>query len=120
MLTLRWIVLSLWALWIIIYWWGGIAIVWVLLESLKAARTTLDTALLLIIMALGQVLIGTGVLISYGLVPVMQWADNLLVVSLGTLLVLIGVLGSTYCRYAMRDLWTAATTLHDQHHVIDT
>src|SRR5687767_6462838 len=106
LMTIRCTALGIWALWILIYWWGGIAILLVLLESLEANRTRLDAVLLLIIMALAQIFLGTGVSVCYGL-PVMRWADNFPVAALGALLVLIGAVGSTYCRYAMRHLWTA-------------
>src|SRR6186997_1247510 len=105
LMTLRCGALTIWALWVLIYWWGGIAILLVLLESLEANRTRLDAVLLLIIMALAQPFLATGYLVCNSL-PVMRWADNLPVAALGFALVLIGALGSTYCRYAMRHLWT--------------
>src|SRR5438067_1255283 len=103
--SLRWLVLLIWLVWIVVYWWGGIAILLVLLESLEANTTRLDTALLLIIIALGQILLWTGIPVCYGLLPVMGWAVRVPVAALGALLVGVGALGSTYCRYAMRGFW---------------
>jgi protein-S-isoprenylcysteine O-methyltransferase Ste14 len=106
--------------WIIVYWWGGIGILLTILESLHAATTRFDTLLLLIIIALGQIFIGTGVLIAQGSVRVLPFFDNVVAVGIGTLLTLIGAAGMTYCRYAMGRLWSAATALHGEHRVIDT
>jgi len=104
--------------WIIVYWWGGIAILITLLESLQA-NTPLDTLLLLIIMGLGQILIGTGALVVQGSVGVLPFFDNSVTVGIGTLLTLLGAAGMTYCRYMMGHFWSAATALHDEHRVID-
>jgi protein-S-isoprenylcysteine O-methyltransferase Ste14 len=117
--ALRWLTLAIWLLWIVVYWWGGIYIVLTILQSIEEGNTPLDTALLLIILLLAQPFIGTGAAVITGVVRVMPWAEPVPVAILGALLVLIGSVGSTVCRYAMGRLWSAATVVHGEHAILD-
>src|SRR5687767_10421473 len=116
---LRLISLAIWFLWIVVYWWGGIYIVLTILQSIEESNTPLDTLLLLIILVLAQPFIGTGAAVVTGTVRVMPWADSVPVAAIGTLLVLIGAVGSTTCRYAMGRLWSAATVVYGKHAILD-
>jgi protein-S-isoprenylcysteine O-methyltransferase Ste14 len=111
--------LALWFVWILVYWWGGIYIVLTILQSIEEANTPLDTVLLLVILVLAQPFIGTGATVIMGMVRVMQWADNIAVAAIGLLLVVIGAVGSTTCRYAMGRLWSAATVVQGEHAILD-
>jgi len=119
-LILRWFTLATWLFWLVMYWEGGRRVVSDIQKSAMAGNSRLDMVLLIGITLLLSVLVLTGLAVSLGWVTVQSWARNGPVTLLGTLLTLLGMLGTFYCRSYLGRFWTAETTLQPGHQVVDS
>ena len=116
---LRWLTLLGILFWFVAYWQGGRKVVSDIQKSAGVEDSRLDTYLMVSIVLSSVVVMGTGVLVTLGLVP-LELPRRWVVVAGGWLLSVIGIVGMFYCRHYLGRFWTAETTLMDGHQVVDT
>jgi len=115
----RWTTLAVWGVWVAIYWRGGIGLVSGLARSTHSSLSRYDTALIVGIVILSNVMLWTGYFMLRGRVADGWGVHGEWLVVLGTLLVGVGCVGTLYCRAQMGSLWSAHTVLLAEHKVID-
>lgn len=116
-LGLYWFILACWVFWLIVYWRGGTKIVGDIQHALASGQTRLDSAALLTIVFGSVVLVGTGFALVAGWLPT---TADVVRAGLGAVFVLIGMLGTFYCRHYLGRMWAANTTLQTDHHIVDS
>lgn len=116
---LRWITLSSFLFWFIWYWKGGKEILADIQNSLHSSTSSLDTILLITISLCSVGIVGTGVLASLRLLPIVL-SQNVAITFIGMLLSVSGIMGMFYCRLHLGRFWTAETDVANDHQVVDT
>lgn len=110
MILWHWLGILAWLLWLFGYWRGGLDII----ADIRATRSKQDLAYLLILSIITIVLIMT--LFSHAYIA----PQSSTFVILGTILVILGVIGTFYCRHYLGKQWTAEVNLQTNHQIIDT
>lgn len=109
---IRGAVLALWLFWMVTYWSGGQRLV----SSIKEASSRLDKMLIMIIALLTAALLITGFAFVVGWLSAP--GDTLALP--GAVLMIVGMVGTFYCRSYLGRYWTAETALQQDHRVIET
>jgi len=117
--VLRWMTLAGILFWLAVYWQGGRKVIVDIQEAIRAKKSRLDMALLMIMTLCSLVLISIGFLASFGQLRIV-FLQNLTVAFIGTFLLVLGIAGMFYCRHYLGEIWTAETNLTKDHQIIDT
>ena len=112
------ITLVIWALWILLYWQGGLKIVRDIYHSARQHGLMDVGTLSLMVLSVATILfLLTGLLDASGLFR-LKHTPALSV--LGLIMVTIGFFGTFYSRNYLGKFWTAETSLKNDHQIIDS
>ena len=117
---LRWFPLITWLVWLIVYWGIGVGLVSNFLRAFHSSRFSYDRFFILGLVILSNIILWTGYLILRGRILDPLPSGWFVLILAGVLMVLIGMLGTFWCRRQMKDSWSAHTTLVENHRLVDS
>ena len=117
---IRWSSLVIWLFWLIVYWRGGPGLTSGLVSCFRAPAFRYDALLILGIVLLSNVLLWTGYLVTSGRLeePLSLYSKSLSLA--GGLMILVGAVGTIWCRRQLGELWSARTALLANHRLVDS
>jgi len=115
----RWLSLLIWFFWLILYWGIGVGLVSNFLRAFHSNRFFYDRYFIIGLVVLSNTILWSGYgLLSGKISPGLSFELPGMVLAGGPL-VLVGALGTFWCRRQMRDSWSAHTTLVENHRLVD-
>lgn len=114
-----WATLTVWALWLLLYWGAGVGLVSNFFRSFRSSMFFYDRFFILGLVALSNVILWTGCLILLGRIsnPLSDVLDFITFV--GGVMLITGTAGTFWCRRQMRASWSAHTSLVPNHRLVD-
>jgi protein-S-isoprenylcysteine O-methyltransferase Ste14 len=118
---LRWLAFTVSLSLLLVYFKGGTSIVKYTKRSIDAERGYIYLAFTILMSLAGGTILLTQCLICVGIVQVVAWAGQWWIVTLGTILVVSGILAAYWIRYRyLGRFWSGSVEIQVRHEVIET
>lgn len=115
--SIGWATIAIWIIWLVLYWEAGAGLVANFVRFFRLSSLSYNRFFILGLVMLSNIILWSGYLLLRGRIDSPATSSWLGIP--GLVLTAVGASGTFCCRRQMRESWSAHTTLHANHRLVD-